>query len=151
MENISMTQRSLPQAVKAPELTGLDKQANVQQENVQSRPKTAKTDTAGNSREISMQQTRAGQTQQEQTGERTEAQERYNQVMAEKAVENANQRVHSMGTNAKFEYNDEINRITITISDKSSNEVVREIPPEATQKMLERIHTMRGMLMDAEI
>lgn len=74
----------------------------------------------------------------------------YSRTMAEKAVENANQRVRAMGTEAKFSYNKEINRITITITDRESNKVVKEIPPEETQKMLERIHTMTGMIMDAE-
>lgn len=74
----------------------------------------------------------------------------YNRTMTEKAVENANQRVKAMGTDAKFSYNKEINRITITITDRASNEVIKEIPPEETQKMLERIHTMTGMIMDAE-
>ena len=74
----------------------------------------------------------------------------YDKVMAEKAVENANNRVRVMGTSAKFAYNKDIDRITITITDKSDNEVVKEIPTEETQKMLERIHSMQGMLMDEE-
>lgn len=76
--------------------------------------------------------------------------EKYTWIMAEKAVENANSRVRSMGTTAKFEFNEEINRITITITDKSNNEIVKEIPSEDTQKMLEHIHTMTGMLMDTQ-
>jgi len=78
------------------------------------------------------------------------ADQKYNEVMTEKAVENANNRVRATRTNAKFEYNEDINRITITITDENK-EVVREIPPEATQKMLERIHTFSGMMVDAEV
>lgn len=78
------------------------------------------------------------------------SEKKYNEVMTEKAVENANNRVKSTKTNAKFEYNEDINRITITITDEN-NEVVKEIPPEATQKMLERIHTFSGMVLDREI
>lgn len=76
--------------------------------------------------------------------------EKYSWVMAEKAVENANNRVRNMGTDAKFEYNEDINRIIITITDKSNHEIVKEIPTEDTQKMLEHIHTMSGMLMDTQ-
>lgn len=77
--------------------------------------------------------------------------DKYSHVMAEKAVENANNRVRSMGTNTKFEYNDDINRIVITITDRSNNEIVKEIPTEDTQKMLEKIHTLSGMVVDAEV
>jgi len=76
--------------------------------------------------------------------------QKYNEVMTEKAVENANNRVRATRTNAKFEYNEDINRIIITITDENK-EVIREIPPEETQKMLERIHTFSGMMVDTEI
>ncbi len=76
--------------------------------------------------------------------------QKYSKVMAEKAVENANNRIKATRTRAKFEYNEDIDRITITITDKD-DEVIREIPPEATQKVLERIHTFSGMLVDEEI
>jgi len=77
--------------------------------------------------------------------------EKYSHVMAEKAVENANNRVRSMGTNTKFEYNEDIDRIIITITDRSNKEIVKEIPTEDTQKMLEKIHTLSGMVVDAEV
>lgn len=76
--------------------------------------------------------------------------QKYDSVMAEKAVENANNRVKVTRTNAKFKFDKDINRITITITDQD-NEVIREIPPESTQKMLERIHTFSGMMMDQEV
>ena len=76
--------------------------------------------------------------------------QKYSEVMTEKAVENANNRVRATRTNAKFEYNEDINRIIITITDENK-EVIREIPPEETQKMLERIHTFSGMMVDTEI
>lgn len=164
MDNFTMTQRTLPQAVKVLEPVEAKKQkaaeqpetrALREQKQLNGDNRAIQEKVPDISREIPARERKAGQVQQEQAEEhretqRREAQGKYNQVMAEKAVENANQRVHSMGKSAKFEYNDKINRITITISDKSSKEVIREIPPEATQKMLERIHTMRGMMMDTE-
>ena len=87
---------------------------------------------------------------QEKQKEESASEKKYNEVMTEKAVENANNRIRSTKTNAKFAYNEDINRITITITD-ADNEVIKEIPPEATQKMLERIHTFSGMMMDREI
>ncbi len=92
---------------------------------------------------------RVRQTQEAKQKERS-AEQKYNEVMTEKAVENANNRIKYTKTNAKFEYNEDIDRITITITDED-NEVIKEIPPEATQKMLERIHTFSGMVLDEEV
>lgn len=86
---------------------------------------------------------------QEGRQEESTSEKKYNEVMTEKAIENANNRIRSTKTNAKFAYNEDIDRITITITD-ADNEVIKEIPPEATQKMLERIHTFSGMVMDQE-
>ncbi|NLG03984.1 MAG: flagellar protein FlaG [Clostridia bacterium] len=91
------------------------------------------------------------QTDEEDLKERIENQKKYDDVMTEKAVENANNRIKASHTNAKFEFNEKINRVTITITDATNDEIIREIPPEATQKMLERIHTFSGILMDTEV
>lgn len=69
---------------------------------------------------------------------------------AEKAAKRANERAKLLGTDAKFEYNKEIDRIVITISESGTDEVIKEIPQKEIQKMLERIHTMTGMIMDEE-
>lgn len=55
------------------------------------------------------------------------------------------------GTSARFEYNEKINRVTITISDREDGEVIKEIPPEDTQRMLERLHLMTGIFMNEEV
>ena len=94
---------------------------------------------------------RAEQTSEtKQTVQNNQQEQKYREVMAEKAVENANNRVRATKTNARFEYNEDIKRITITIMDENQ-EVVKEIPPEETQKMLERLHTFTGMMMDQDI
>lgn len=69
---------------------------------------------------------------------------------AEKAAKRANEQAKLLGTDAKFEYNKEIDRIVITISESGTDEVIKEIPQKEIQKMLERIHTMTGMIMDEE-
>lgn len=70
----------------------------------------------------------------------------YDKVMAEKAMENAADRIKAMGRHARFSYNEEIARYTIT--DNDDKEVIKEIPSEQIQKMIEHLHTMRGMMMD---
>lgn len=81
----------------------------------------------------------------------TTTEDRYQAMLAERAVEGANQRARSMGTTAKFQYNEDINRITITIQDRETDKIVKEIPSEEMQKMIEKLHTMRGLLMDQEV
>ena len=54
------------------------------------------------------------------------------------------------GKNTRYEYNKEIDRVVITISENGTDEVIKEIPPEEVQNMLKRIHTMTGMFMDEE-
>lgn len=75
----------------------------------------------------------------------------YDRIMAQKAMDNAKERLKSMGKSAQFAYNDDINRYTITIMDKDSKEIVKEIPSEQIQKMIEHLHTMRGMMLDEGI
>lgn len=66
-------------------------------------------------------------------------------------TESEDKKILNTGTSAKFSYNKKIDRIIITISDNASDKVIKEIPPEDTQKMLEKIHVMTGMVMDEGI
>lgn len=50
-----------------------------------------------------------------------------------------------------FSYNKEIDRIIITVSDRDSNKVLKEIPPEKTQKMFENLRLMSGLIVDSQI
>lgn len=75
----------------------------------------------------------------------------YEKVMAEKAMENAEERLRSLRHNVRFGYNDDIERYTITITDADDQEVVKEIPSEEIQKMIEHLHTMKGMMFDTEV
>jgi len=51
-------------------------------------------------------------------------------------------------TVAEFGYNEPTNRITITIKDKETDEVIREIPSEKALKMLEKAWELAGILVD---
>ncbi|MCI9140521.1 MAG: flagellar protein FlaG [Lachnospiraceae bacterium] len=82
---------------------------------------------------------------------REEEDREYDQVMAEKAVENANNRVRAIRKSMKFSYNEDIQRFTISITDEDSNKVIKEIPPKGIQQVIERLHTMQGLLTDMEV
>lgn len=63
-----------------------------------------------------------------------------------KAVEQMNK---SMGNSeAIFGVHEGTNRVTIKIVDKSTKEVIKELPPEKTLDMIARIWDMAGILVD---
>ena len=62
-----------------------------------------------------------------------------------KQVKN-NPNVHR--TQLSFKYHDETNRISITVKDSDTDEVIREIPPEKALDMLAKAWEMAGLLVD---
>lgn len=51
-------------------------------------------------------------------------------------------------TQLSFKYHEDTNRISITITDSDTDEVIREIPPEKTLDMLAKAWEMAGLLVD---
>ena len=51
-------------------------------------------------------------------------------------------------TQLSFKYHEDTNRISITVTDSDTDEVIREIPPEKTLDMLAKAWEMSGLLVD---
>lgn len=51
-------------------------------------------------------------------------------------------------TQLSFKYHEDTNRISITVTDSDTDEVIREIPPEKTLDMLAMAWEMAGLLVD---
>ena len=51
-------------------------------------------------------------------------------------------------TQLSFKYHEDTNRISITVTDRDTDEVIREIPPEKTLDMLAKAWEMAGLLVD---
>ena len=51
-------------------------------------------------------------------------------------------------TQLSFKYHEDTNRISITVTDSDTDEVIREIPPEKTLDMLAKVWEMAGLLVD---
>lgn len=64
------------------------------------------------------------------------------------ALENANKQAKLSHTNARFLYHDDINRISISIIDSETEEVLREYPAEETLQMLSKLYELTGMMVD---
>lgn len=63
-------------------------------------------------------------------------------------ISKANSRLKSHNTKCEFGYHQETNRVTIKIVDKDTSEVIREVPPEQTLKMIQKMWELAGLLID---
>lgn len=64
-----------------------------------------------------------------------------------KAVENLNKKM-AANSEAVFGFHEGTNRVTIKLVDKSTKEVIKELPPEKTLDMIARVWEMAGILVD---
>ena len=51
-------------------------------------------------------------------------------------------------TKCEFSYHEATKRVSIKVMDKETNEVIREIPPEETLEMVEKMWELAGILVD---
>lgn len=72
-------------------------------------------------------------------------QEGYNEKIR-KAVETMNKRLAN--SEAVFGIHEDTNRVTIKLVDKSTKEVIKELPPEKTLDMIAKVWEMAGILID---
>ena len=78
----------------------------------------------------------------EQTGEQQAKNERI-----KKAVEELNKKINA-NSEAVFGVHEETNRVTIKIVDKTTKEVIKEVPPEKTLDMIAKVWEMAGLMVD---
>jgi len=81
----------------------------------------------------------------EETDVQHERQQASNKTV-EDAVKRANNKMNK--TRCEFSYNNEVNRVSITVYDDETGEVIREIPPEESLKMLEKLWELTGLMVD---
>lgn len=62
------------------------------------------------------------------------------------AVKSANRRMEH--TRCEYSYHKETNRVSIKVLDADTDEVIREIPPEKSLDMLQKMWEMAGILVD---
>ena len=63
-------------------------------------------------------------------------------------ISKANNRLKSHKTKCEFGYHEETRRVTIKVMDKDTEEVIREIPPEETLEMIEKLWELAGLMID---
>lgn len=67
------------------------------------------------------------------------------------AVEVLNEALSRKHTSAQIRRDEELNRFLVTIKDKESGEIVREVPPEALLKFARNLEELKGILFDATL
>ncbi len=64
------------------------------------------------------------------------------------AIGEINQKIRPTNTQCEFKYHEKTNRISITVRDRVTDEVIREIPPEKTLDMIAKTLELAGILVD---
>lgn len=64
------------------------------------------------------------------------------------ALEQANQQAKMKHTACEYTYDEDTKRISITVKDKDTDEIIREIPGEETLEMISKMWELAGILID---
>ncbi len=83
---------------------------------------------------------------QSENGETQSKEQQATHDQIRKAVEKLNKSMAN--SEAVFGIHEDTNRVTIKIIDKSTKEVLRELPPEKTLDMIAKVWEMAGILID---
>lgn len=62
------------------------------------------------------------------------------------AVSNANNRMTS--TRCEYSYDEDTKRVSIKVFDKENDELIREVPPEESLEMLQKMLEIAGLIVD---
>jgi flagellar protein FlaG len=66
-------------------------------------------------------------------------------------VEKLNNEMQNLNKSLRFEIDDTTDEVIVTVVDKESDEVIREIPPEEVRRMRERLDEMAGLLLEETV
>lgn len=72
----------------------------------------------------------------------------YSAQQLQDAIKKANGQFKTRNTRCEFAYHEKINRVSIKILDRDTEEVIREIPPEEAIEMVEKMWELAGFLVD---
>lgn len=66
----------------------------------------------------------------------------------ETAINEINNKIKQTHTRFEFSYHEVTKRVAIKVLDKETNKVIREIPPEESLEMLEKLWEIAGLFVD---
>ncbi len=89
----------------------------------------------------------SGMTGEQKDGQDAKQKERAaSEASIDDAVKSANRRMEH--TRCEYSYHKETKRVSIKVINDDTDEVIREIPPEKSLKMLQKMWEMAGILVD---
>ena len=59
-----------------------------------------------------------------------------------------NEKIHWTNTRCEFQYHEITKRVSIKVIDKETDEIIREIPPEESLEMVEKMWELAGLIVD---
>lgn len=77
--------------------------------------------------------------------------EQANDQQIKNAIRQANNQMKALRTRCEFSYHEETRRVSIKVYNKDTDEIIREIPPEETLEMIEKIWDLAGLLVDERV
>ena len=79
--------------------------------------------------------------------ERGQENTKENPELIKKSIDSLNRNINQ-NTEAVFGIHEGTNRVTIKIVDRQTKEIIKELPPEKTLDMIERVWELAGILVD---
>ena len=83
-----------------------------------------------------------------QTGQENGQNKGASENQIKQAIRDANNKMKTHRTRCEFSYHEETKRVSIKVMDEDTKEVIREIPPEETLQMIEKMWELAGLLVD---
>lgn len=74
----------------------------------------------------------------------------FNKTTLEKTIESLNENLKAWSTGMKFEIDDELERVVVSIVDTKSGDVLRKVPSDAVLKVAKMIVQMQGSGIDTQ-
>ncbi len=83
-----------------------------------------------------------------QTGQENSQNKDVSENQIKQAIRDANNKMKAHRTRCEFSYHEETKRVSIKVLDEDTKEVIREIPPEETLQMIQKMWELAGLLVD---
>lgn len=84
--------------------------------------------------------------QRDDSGENSQSDSQASTRTVEDAIKRVNNKMTR--THCEFSYNEDVNRVSITVYDSDTDKVIREIPPEESLKMIQKLWEIAGIMVD---
>ncbi|WP_297812912.1 FlaG family protein [uncultured Helicobacter sp.] len=97
----------------------------------------------------SMTQTQQAQTEIDKSSEEQKIQEQKQKL--NELAQQLNQELNPLNTNVTFGFNEEIEGLFITVSEKDTNRIIRKIPSDEAMQLMAKMREVVGIIFDKQV